>query len=371
MEILAESLKIVSEIEQESEAKLQQVFTGDNETFGGYKYDPELTPYENVKYVIEELSEELATQKERLRTNPNSQKAWLYKINSESLSKIMTDLNKIKNDLIEASLKKALKKLDIKTTEKLDYATTLVYVLLYSRIVGFSKKKTIRYQYCVVDEGQDLSPIEYAVLDAFVIHKRFCILGDLNQGFTTTGLSSWDELNKVFGVDKIKKFELDTNYRSTKPIIDLANKILCPYTNKYLPKSINRKGVEPITKIFDSKESMLKDMEKVLTSCAPDFQKSIGIIVYNSDDFAKLKEIIEKLPVDNSRKIVLESDKRIDYKPQGIYLTKLENCKGLEFADVYLVGRNPLENSAVEEARKSFVGVTRAMDNLNIYYTRK
>ncbi len=371
METLTESLKIVGEIEQEYEVKLEQAFMGDYETFGGYKYDRELTPYENVKYVIEELSEELATQKERLKTNPKSQRAWLYKMNSESLSKLMTDLNKIKNDLKDVSLKKALKKLNIKTTEKMDYATTLIYVLLYSRIIGFSKKKTIKYQYCVVDEGQDLSPIEYAVLDPFVIHKRFCILGDLNQGFTGTGLSSWDELNKVFGVDKIKKFELDTNYRSTKPIIDLAKKILCPYTNKYLPKSINRKGAEPTTKIFDSKEAMLKDLEKVLAGNTANFQKSVGIIVYNSDDFARLKEIVERLPVEDSRKIVLESDKRIDYKPQGIYLTKFENCKGLEFADVYLVGRNPLENSSVEEARKSFVGVTRAMDNLNIYYTAK
>ncbi len=361
----------VKEISDNTKERLRVIFEKqDFESFGGYKYDEEQTPYENVASVREDLEEELDTSVTRLKENPKSMRAWLYKMNADTLGKIISQLGKIQNEMKNKDLDLAVKTLGIATKGKLDYASALAYVFLHTQIIGFNKDKTLKYQYCVVDEGQDFSPLEYAVLNSFVLHNRFCILGDLNQGYVHSGISSWEDLEKVFGNPNIKHFSLDTNYRSTAPIIALANKILSPFTDKYLPKSINRKGEEPVFTGHISSDEMFAQIKTDIETDAKEFGKSIGIITYDQESFEEMKKIMKKLDIEAERKMILDSDKRIDYKPKAIYLTKFENCKGLEFGKVYIVNRNPLKNGSYEEAKKSFVGVTRAMDKLNIYYVK-
>jgi DNA helicase IV len=151
----------------------------------------------------------------------------------------------------------------------------------------------------------------------------------------------------------------------------LANKILQPFTDKYLPKSIKRKGEEPKFVSADSIEEMFVEIQKDLETDSKDFNKSIGIITYDDTSFEKMLEILERLSISDDRKMILNENKKIDYKPNAFYLTKFESCKGLEFGKVYIVNKNPLENSTYEEAKKSFVGITRAMDKLAIYYLKK
>ncbi|MBD3366282.1 hypothetical protein GF360_02970 [candidate division WWE3 bacterium] len=366
LETLEKARSLILEIEEDYKTKMEAVFKGEHESFGGYAYDPEVSPYENLQYVVTELSEELKTQKELLKENPNSPRLWLYKLNVSALKKILKKLNTLKHDLKKKDLKALLKKLGLNPNNKLDYASTLLYVYAYSRLIGFAN--TRRYHYCVVDEGQDFSPLEYAVLDTFILHKRFCILGDLNQGYTKHGLKDWQQLEEVFQTDDLKEFKLKTNYRSTKPIIDLANKILKPFTSDYLPQSINRRGEEPSLQSFKRTEDMYDKVEADLKGDIKSLKKSIGVICYHDKDFEQMQEVLGRLPLEDERKTVLASDKRIDYKPKSVYLTKFGNCKGLEFAKVYIVGRNPLDNTTFAEAKRSFVGVTRAMDKVSAYY---
>jgi len=361
----------VAEVSKKTKEQLKSLFEKEEfSSFGGYKYEVDLTPYENIASIKEDLQEELETSVTRLKENPKSTRAWLYKMNSDILGKIITQLGKIQNDLKNKDLPLVAKALGIPKKGNISYSESLAYAFLHINIIGFNKDKTLKYQYCVVDEGQDFSPLEYAVLNSFILHKRLCILGDLNQGFVTSAISSWDDLEKILGTSNIKHFTLDTNYRSTAPIINLANKILSPFTDKYLPKSINRKGEEPSFTAHNSSNEMFAKIKIDLQQDAQEFKKSIGIITYDQNSFNTMQEILNKLDIEEERKMILDSDKRIDYKPRAIYLTKFENCKGLEFGKVYIVNKNPLENNSYEEAKKSFVGVTRAMDKISIYYVK-
>lgn len=363
---------LVSEIVEKVKTSLEVIFAKEEyATFGGHRYDIELTPYENIVSIREDLKEELDNSVTRLKENPKSIRAWLYKMNADNLGNIISQLTKLLNNLRTKEFDALVKEANLPTKGNLDYASSLAYIYLHTQIIGFNKEKTLKYQYCVVDEGQDFSPLEYAVLNAFVLYKRFCILGDLNQGYMNTGISSWEDLEQVFGTANIKSFFLDTNYRSTAPIIELANKILQPFTDKYLPKSIKRKGEEPKFIPANSVEEMFTEIQKDLEIDSKEFSKSIGIITYDNTSFEKMSKILENLSVSEDRKMILDENKKIDYKPNAFYLTKFESCKGLEFGKVYIVNKNPLENSTYEEAKKSFVGITRAMDKLAIYYLKK
>ncbi len=367
LDTLGKVRKEIKDIERKYEDLLQKIFGGEYESFGGYTYDHELTPYENFSFIIDDLSEELSAQQERLKINPRAARAWLYKTNIESLKKILTSLRRHKNNLI-GDLEKISSKFNISYEGKIDYAGSLVYVFLHNKIIGADKDKVIKYQYCVVDEGQDFSPMEFAVMGTFVLHKRMCVMGDLNQKVLPEGLPSWKYLEKILPGKSFKHFELDTNYRSTRQIVNYANSILQPFTNKYLPESINRKGPHPVEIKMKNKKELLEHFEKSFEDDIKNYSKSIGIIAYKTDYLEDLRSILKKSTVKQDRITVLEKGKNIEYKPKGIYLTEFENCKGLEFGKVYLIGRNPLDNETFEEARASFIGVTRAMDELQIYY---
>jgi DNA helicase II / ATP-dependent DNA helicase PcrA len=367
-------MKVYDKVEKSAEAlhlefedRINDIFKPEElEPFGGYKYSQKITVLENINDISKDLEEELIFQKQALKENPDSTRSWFHKENVKSLRKIMTRLGTLEGELTRKSFPKILKEFDINVSETLGYYKSLVYLYLYARIIGFKELK--KYEYCVVDEGQDFSILEYLVLKNFVLRGRFAIFGDLNQSLEQDGVTSWKLISKIIPEARNPQvFELETNYRSTKPIIDLANKILSPYTKKYLPKSINRRGKDPTIENLASQEEMVAEFETNVRSDLETLDKSIGIICFNRDILEKTEEILKKSKVPKKKLLILDSKKKIEYLPKGVYLMNFEDCKGLEFAKVYVLGLNLDEVSNVETARKAFVAVTRAMNELSVY----
>jgi DNA helicase IV len=185
------------------------------------------------------------------------------------------------------------------------------------------------------------------------------------------GITSWDEIAKVIKEAKTAElFQLDTNFRSTKPIIELARSILEPYTNKFLPRSIERIGSDPVIESFSSKEELLQKMREEIKKDTEKIEKSIGIVCFNDEVMAKTEKILEKMKFKDRNLIKLEKDKKIDYSAKGLYLMDFENCKGLEFSKVYLIDLNLETVNNINEAKRAFIAVSRAMNDLNVYYVK-
>lgn len=73
------------------------------------------------------------------------------------------------------------------------------------------------YGFVFVDEAQDISPAEYAVLKTVNERAAFNIFGDLKQNITPyRGLKSWEEL-------KLKVYNLNLNYRNTNQIVEFVS----------------------------------------------------------------------------------------------------------------------------------------------------
>ncbi len=335
------------------------------EPFGGYKYSKNITPFENITDILNDLEEELTSQKEDLKElMDDSIRAYLCRENIKALRKIISKLNDIKNDLRKKTLISMAKEYKIDVTKPLPYNEALLFVFMYLSLVGIQKHPI--YEYCVVDEGQDFSPLEYAILSKVVLRGRFAIFGDLNQSLDPTGIKTWKDLNEIIKEAKTAiEFELDTNYRSTKPIIDLAQKILSPYTKTYLPKSINRTGQEPVREVFKKSSDMISRFKEMLAEDIKDFNKSVGVIVYDTTVIGEIENFLKSKFTDDEL-IILNSKSRIHYLPKGIYLMNEKDCKGLEFSKVYVIGLNLDKLSSFEEARHAFVAATRAMNELAI-----
>ena len=348
--------------------KINDIFSNpEYASFAGFKYSDNMTPFENLNEAVNDIEEELQMQKDSLKdVAPNSIKAFLFKENIKTIRSLVKKLADLRTQIKKKSLPALVKEMGLKLNTKMDYLETLLYLVAYAELVGITKYP--RYEYCVIDEGQDFSVLEYLFLSKIVLRGRLAIFGDLNQSVESDGIRSWEDIPAVVAEAKnASTFELDTNYRSTKPIIDLACNILKPYTSKYLPKSINRKGNDPVIKIFSSQEELLSQFASEINDDAKKLDKSIGIICYDEIVFDAATKIIDQLKVDNEHIIKLDSTTKIRYLPKGVYIMRGEDCKGLEFAKVYILNLNLAKISSAEYARKAFVSITRAMNELHVY----
>ncbi|RJR26489.1 hypothetical protein C4561_05065 [candidate division WWE3 bacterium] len=359
--------KKLSMVHTSVQNRINDIFNDpDLESFGGYKYSTLQSPYENLNEIIADLNEELDNQTELLKDNPKSIRVLFYKENIKNLRRAIRKVSKIKEEVKHHIFKRLLKDLKISESEILSYYQTLLYVYLYSQLMGFSKVQV--YEYCVVDEGQDFSLLEYAVLNNFVLRGRFGIFGDLNQSLEDDGIDNWKNIKSVITEAKeAKTFELKTNYRSTRQIIDLANKVLSPFTDEYLPKSINREGNMPEITLFSKQEAMLSHFMDVLSTEIKDIDKSIGIICFDESKVEVLEQLLLKMGVKRELLIRLDSRKTISYIPKGIYIMSALDCKGLEFSKVHVLDLNLNKIHNYREARRAFVAITRAMNELHVY----
>jgi len=98
----------------------------------------------------------------------------------------------------------------------------------------------------IVDEAQDVHPLEWAVLTEINSGGYWTILGDLNQRRSDHTEGSWKNVAAALAIEdeELPLVRLHRGYRSTRPIIQFANKLL-PKTERELA-SLQNEGPEPL-----------------------------------------------------------------------------------------------------------------------------
>ena len=85
-----------------------------------------------------------------------------------------------------------------------------------------------QYRFFVVDEYQDVSPLQQALLDLWLGQRReLCVVGDASQTiYSFTGATSDYLLGFASRYPGARVVRLESNYRSARPVIDLANRLM-------------------------------------------------------------------------------------------------------------------------------------------------
>jgi len=97
---------------------------------------------------------------------------------------------------------------------------------LLTNMIELQKEKNFDFTEILVDEYQDTNPLQGKILDGFKSKSLFCV-GDYDQSiyaFNGSDINIISSFDKRYEGSKI--FTLDKNYRSTAPILDLANKVI-------------------------------------------------------------------------------------------------------------------------------------------------
>lgn len=232
-----------------------------------------------------------------------------------------------------------------------------VFPFIYVKIFFEGNENYNYVKHLLVDEMQDYTPIQYAVLSK-LFKCKMTILGDSSQSVNPYSSSSLEEISKVFsGADCV---ELCKSYRSTFEITNFAQKV--QKNKKLVP--IERHGEEPTI----SKCSSKKDEIERIKDCICDFLKqghgSLGIICKTQTQANEVYSILKE----SFRNISLLDGESKEFK-NGIIITPAFIAKGLEFDQVIIPFANIETYKTDLDKSMLYIACTRAMHKLDLTYS--
>ncbi|MFA7676549.1 MAG: ATP-dependent helicase [Candidatus Omnitrophota bacterium] len=121
----------------------------------------------------------------------------------------------------------------------MDFSDLLSNWLKIMQIDEISRKYSEIFNYILVDEYQDTNKLQFEILKKLSsCHNNILVVGDDAQSiysFRAADINNILDFPKTFPGTKI--FKLQTNYRSQKPILDMANEIIQHNLNQF-PKQL-------------------------------------------------------------------------------------------------------------------------------------
>ncbi len=241
---------------------------------------------------------------------------------------------------------------------KLEYSDVFPLIYLKLSLEGKGiKTKTVKH--LIIDEMQDYSPVQYAVINKlFTCNKT--ILGDIYQSVNPFSSSKPELINKIF--NNASYVQLNKSYRSTREIMNFVQKISA---NPEL-KTMKRHGQEP--EILEFKDEMLefKEIFNMAKSFLSSKFNTLAIICKTQEQAEKLSSRLNDYDLVNQ----LLSSESLLFK-NGIIICTAHMAKGLEFDHVIVFSVNENNYFSLMDKNLLYVACTRAMHKLSLTYSGK
>ncbi|MNK71286.1 Helicase IV [compost metagenome] len=217
----------------------------------------------------------------------------------------------------------------------------------------------LRFDHVVIDEAQDFSPFQIAVLDRFCKGHSFTILGDLSQGIHYyKGIREWAEMQVLFKPDETAYFALTRSYRSTMEIITFANDILRRGVGTDLLAVPVFRSADPVRIIQAAGAERLATIRKALGRIQDGPYRTAALLTRNLSDAQQLHHELSELGYD----LNLIDGRKNEYEG-GISVLPVYLSKGLEF-DAVIITDVDEDHYGERDAKLLYVGSTRALHEL-------
>jgi DNA helicase IV len=215
------------------------------------------------------------------------------------------------------------------------------------------------YAHVLVDEAQDLSPMQCRAIGRRCATGSATVLGDIAQGTTAWATASWQQLLAHLGKDDADLRVLNTGYRVPRQILDFASGLLPQIAPGLTPASSVRQDPGALT-VWAVGPAELTDALVVACEDALTRPGSAALIAAD-DQLPALAAMLAAAGLPHARLEGAATGGQITLVPVTL-------AKGLEFDDVIVV--EPARIAAAESRglHRLYVALTRAVSRLTVLH---
>jgi superfamily I DNA/RNA helicase len=216
--------------------------------------------------------------------------------------------------------------------------------------------RTPSLAHVVVDEAQDLSPMECRALGRRCSTGAATVLGDLAQGTTPWAAPSWRSLLSNLGKPGTDVRELSVGYRVPRQILDYASTLLAVIAPDLRPASSLRAdpGALDVKRVPASALG-----PRVVTACVQALARPGSVAVVAADPQVRsLAGALDRAGVEYGAP---GSDARLTLVPVTL-------AKGLEFDHVIVVEPARIAAAEARGPQRLYVALTRAVSRLTVLH---
>ncbi len=238
--------------------------------------------------------------------------------------------------------------------QTLEWSDVFPFLYLHGTFQGLKENNLMNH--LVIDEMQDYTPIQYAVINRLYSCQK-TILGDFGQSINPNHLHTLAELQELYR--DASYLELNKSYRSTYEIITFAKGI--GQVEKLEP--MVRHGDMPLIISCANKQEELHKIRAKINDFLQRDGISLGIILKTNSAAKQLYDILKQDY--DVQHISIDST----HFANGISVTSVQMSKGLEFDEVIVPCVSEDDYHSKYDRGLLYIACTRAMHKLILLYT--
>jgi DNA helicase IV len=208
------------------------------------------------------------------------------------------------------------------------------------------------FAHVVVDEAQDLSPMQWRMVARRGPYASWTVVGDLAQRSRTAEPATWEAIAQLIGRREVQLTGLSVNYRTPSEIVDVARAVLelAGHDPAAVPSSVRSTGERPRLVRGD-------DLARLAAAAVVELlaEREGTVAVIGPDDrLAELDTAVTALVPDGAQ------------RTERVRVHDPRTSKGLEFDDVVVVAPDEIVAASSIGAHQLYVAVTRATRSLTV-----
>ena len=229
------------------------------------------------------------------------------------------------------------------------------YIYLKAQLEGRKTNNAIRHLF--IDEAQDYSPFQFAVLKQLFPACKMTILGDFNQAIYAHSLNRPTPLSdELYDSEKFEKMELTKSYRSTRQIVDFTKEIL---GNLHI-EPFNRTGPKPTVRKVANDIQHIDEIKKLIANLEKAGHQTIAIICKTEEE---TRNVHTKLVKDLNAQLMNKTTYSYN---KGVLVLPSYLSKGIEFDAVIIYDASKETYNRELERKLFYTACTRAMHELHL-----
>ncbi len=265
--------------------------------------------------------------------------------------------------------------LEVEDEPTLDREDDSILLLLWQRLRGpllrppskdsrdSNVKEALVYEHLLLDEAQDLSPVELRVLSGCMsAAKSITLAGDVAQRlYMDNGFLGWEHALAELGMKHVAVEPLRLSYRSTAQILEFARSVLGHLAEEPPPQATRQGAAIELFRFADNGEAVGFLAEALRDLMLDEPRSSVAIIARHPQQADVFYQGLAKAEVSRVRRV---AEQDFVFKP-GIDVTDVRQVKGLEFDYVILVDVSDATYPTDDESRHLLhIAATRAAHQL-------